>query len=72
MGAMGDTRLIQAARRRHRGTLRVLVDELRGLREDAGLSQAAVARAATISPSYLSEIEAGRTSPTLETLHALA
>lgn len=69
---MGDTRLIQAARRRHRGALRAVVDELRGLREDAGLSQAVVARAATISPSYLSEIEAGRTSPTLQTLHALA
>lgn len=69
---MGETRLLQNARRRHRSTLRTIADELRSLREDAGLSQASVARAANLSQSFLSEIEAGRCQPTLETLHVIA
>ena len=47
-------------------------ESLRRLREDAGLSQAAVARAAGIDPSYLRLIEAGVRTPSFEVLAALA
>lgn len=69
---MGDTKLQHQARRRHREAVRATATELRRIREDAGLTQATVARTAGICPSYLSEIEAGDREPTLETLHALA
>jgi len=51
-----------------RDLLRAIGDELRRLREDAGLSQAAVARAAGISPAWVSEIEAALADPSLEVL----
>lgn len=46
--------------------------ELRTLREDAGLSQRSVARAAGISPSHLSGIEAGTAGPSVDVLMRLA
>lgn len=42
------------------------------LRRDAGLSQAALARAAGVGKATLSQLEAGQRNPTLETLYALA
>ncbi len=42
---------------------------VRELREDAGMSQGALARAAHISQGYLSRIEDGRANPTIGHLH---
>jgi transcriptional regulator with XRE-family HTH domain len=42
--------------------------EIRQMREDAGLSQAAVARTAGVNQPYLSRIEAGISEPTVEVL----
>jgi transcriptional regulator with XRE-family HTH domain len=53
---------------RHRRLLRALGEDTRQMREDAGLSQSAVARAAGIAQSHLSEIEAGTTEPGLAVL----
>ena len=52
--------------------MRNLVEALIGLRLDAGRSQGAVARAAGISRPYLSAIEAGFRTPSLEVLARLA
>lgn len=49
-----------------------LADDLRHLREDAGIGQAALARAAGVSQGYLSEIEAGVARPGAETYARLA
>ncbi|WP_370618831.1 helix-turn-helix domain-containing protein [Mumia sp. Pv 4-285] len=46
--------------------------QVRRLREDRGLSQSALARAAGIGKASLSELEAGRRNATLATLYALA
>lgn len=46
--------------------------QLRRLREDAGISRAAVARAAGIHPSYLRLIESGEREASLEVLHRVA
>lgn len=43
--------------------MRAVGDHLRQMREDAGRSQAAVARAAGVSPGHLSRIEAGEAEP---------
>ena len=42
--------------------------DLRQLREDAGVSQAAVARSAGVNQAYLSRIEAGNAEPSIEVL----
>ena len=42
------------------------------MREDAGRSQAAIARAAAINQAYLSRIEAGNAAPSVEVLMAIA
>lgn len=55
----------------HRRILRGLGADLRRMREDAGHSQRAVARAAGIAQPYLSEIEAGGAEPSVEVLHRL-
>ncbi|MFN8630463.1 MAG: helix-turn-helix transcriptional regulator [Chloroflexota bacterium] len=49
----------------HRRLLRALGEEIRRLREDAGLSQNAVAKAAGIAQAHLSAIEAGTAEPSL-------
>jgi transcriptional regulator with XRE-family HTH domain len=54
---MGETRLRRDARRRALELRRAIGGEIRRLREDAGLTRAAVARAAGIDPSYLGLIE---------------
>lgn len=52
--------------------IRAIGDAYRQAREDAGLSQRQVARLAGISQSYLVEIEAGRATPNVATLTAIA
>ena len=42
------------------------------MREDAGRSQAAIAREASINQAYLSRIEAGVAAPSVEVLMAIA
>lgn len=59
---------LRQVRSRRRDLLRALGVETRRLREDAGLSQAVIARAAGISPSHLSYVEAGLREPSLEVL----
>jgi transcriptional regulator with XRE-family HTH domain len=56
---MGETRLQRDARRHAIELRRAMGREIRRLREDAALTQAAVARAAGIDPSYVSLIEDG-------------
>ena len=58
-------------RGRRRDLFRALGLELRRLREDAGRSQAAVARASGVAQSHLSAIEAGTAEPSLEVLLAI-
>ena len=58
-------RQVTDARRR---LFRRLGDEIRRMREDAGLSQASVARSAVVNQPYLSRIEAGNAEPSLEVL----
>jgi transcriptional regulator with XRE-family HTH domain len=53
---------------RHRRLLRAVGEECRRLREDAGRSQSAVARAAHVAQAHLSAIEAGEAEPSLEVL----
>jgi transcriptional regulator with XRE-family HTH domain len=63
------TKIAIEARRTTREAIRAIGTDLRLQREDAGISQARLARAAGISPSLLSRIEAGLTEPSI---HALA
>jgi len=59
---------VQLEADRHAAALRrTLVDDLRRLREDAGVTRAAAARLAGIDPSVVSRIEAGTLAPTIET-----
>jgi len=58
--AASRTKLQMAADRRAGETVRALGFEIRRFREDAGLSKAAVARAAGIDPSHLRLIEDGK------------
>jgi transcriptional regulator with XRE-family HTH domain len=51
---------------------RQVADDLAALRVDAGLSQAAVGRAARLHPSSVGRIEAGHVEPDLDTLCRLA
>ena len=69
---MGETRLQQDARRRATDLRRSVGEHVRRLREDAGLTRAAVASAAGIHPSYLTRIEDGRREAGYEVLAAVA
>jgi transcriptional regulator with XRE-family HTH domain len=64
MDRIGERRVADAKRR----LVRRVGGELRQMREDAGVSQAAVARSAGINQPYLSRIEAGNAEPSLEVL----
>lgn len=55
-----------------REQFRSLGRDIRRMREDAGRSQAAIARAASINQAYLSRIEAGTAEPSVEVLIAVA
>ena len=68
----GSTVNQRALRTRRRELLRALGVELRRMREDAGRSQAAIARASGVSQAHLSTIEAGDAEPSLEVLIAVA
>jgi transcriptional regulator with XRE-family HTH domain len=59
---------VRRIRIQNRDLLRAIGDDIRRLREDAGFSQAFLAREAGICPSYLSYIEAGLREPSLEVL----
>jgi transcriptional regulator with XRE-family HTH domain len=61
------TRVQADADRRAAAIRRSLADELRRLREDAGLSRAAVARAAGLHPSLVARLEDVGYRPSLET-----
>ena len=63
-----DATVRRAAVARHRA----LAEELRRFREDAGLSKAALARAAGVDDAFLGRIEAGDECPSLETYERLA
>ncbi len=58
-------------RTRRRDLLRALGAEIRSQREDAGRSQAAIARAAGVAQSHLSGIEAGTAEPSLSVVAAI-
>ena len=68
---MGETRLRREARRRAVELRRVIGGEIRRLRVDAGLTQAAVAGAAGIHPSYQGVIEEGDREAGYEVLAAI-
>jgi transcriptional regulator with XRE-family HTH domain len=69
---VGDTAIRREARRRAVEIRRALAESLRRLREDAGLSQAAVALAAGLDRSHVTRIEAGDRDPGYEALAAIA
>jgi transcriptional regulator with XRE-family HTH domain len=69
---MPPTRTEIQARRRVAAIRRSLNDDMRRMREDAGVSQSRLARAAGIAQGYLSRIEAGTVAPSLETYARLS
>jgi transcriptional regulator with XRE-family HTH domain len=69
---MGETRLQREARMRERDLRRTIGAEVRQLREDSALSQAAVARAAGMDRSFLGRIETGERGASLATMAAIA
>jgi transcriptional regulator with XRE-family HTH domain len=69
---VGDTTVQRMARQRAIEIRRSVGDSLRRMREDAGLSQSAIAYAAGIDRSYLRLIEAGERSATDEVRAAVA
>lgn len=68
---MGETRLQRDARRRATELRRSVGEQLRRLREDAGLTRAAVATAAGVHHSYVTLIEDGRREAGYEALAAI-
>jgi transcriptional regulator with XRE-family HTH domain len=66
------TKLRREARLRARDRRRLLGGDLRRLREDAGLTAAAVAAAAGVHPSYIPQVESGDRAASLEVLEAIA
>jgi transcriptional regulator with XRE-family HTH domain len=68
---MGDTKVRRDARQRALELRRAAGGDLRRMRLDAGLSAAAVARAASIDPAYLAHVERGEQEAGLEVLAAL-
>jgi transcriptional regulator with XRE-family HTH domain len=65
-------RILIAADRRAREQQRALGGDLRRLREDAGLSISAVARAAAVSAAQLSRLEAGDTASSRRAISRVA
>ncbi|HJN92654.1 MAG TPA: helix-turn-helix transcriptional regulator [Dehalococcoidia bacterium] len=58
--------------RRDPGPLLQFGKALRTRRKTAGMSQAALAEAADLSDAYISQLERGRNSPSLDAIAALA
>jgi transcriptional regulator with XRE-family HTH domain len=69
---MASTKFTAEARRRATRVHRGLAEDLRRLREDAGVSRAELAAAAGIDLSYLCRIEDGRERPTIDVLVRIA
>src|SRR5665811_1575111 len=70
--AMARSRSQVAATRRANELSRGLAEDLRRLREDAGVSQRALGQAAGVDPSLISRIESSGIRPSLETCCRLA
>jgi transcriptional regulator with XRE-family HTH domain len=66
------TRSSVEASRRAESIARALAEEIRRLREDCGMSQRALARAAGVPQSMISRIEGGGQVPSVETCSRLA
>jgi len=69
---MSATRLQLSAVRRAEGLVRDLADDFRRLREDAGVTQRALARAAGVDQAVISRLESGQGRPTIETYARLS
>ena len=69
---MGETRLQRESRMRARDIRRATGEAVRRLREDAGLTCAAVAEAAGLHPSCIGLIERGEGAPGIVVLTAIA
>lgn len=72
MPTSAPTRLQREETRRAERTARLIGEEFRHAREDAGLSQRRVAHAAGISQPYLAAVEGGSAVASLEVLQAVA
>jgi transcriptional regulator with XRE-family HTH domain len=72
INARSQSRIRLDGSRRLRDVVRALGVELRRLREDQGVSQAAIARAAGVSPAHLCSIEAATSSASLSALSHVA
>jgi transcriptional regulator with XRE-family HTH domain len=68
---MGESRLQREARRRAADLRREIGHTIRDLRENAGLTRVAIARAAGLSASYQGRIETGERTASLPTLVAI-
>lgn len=69
---MGRTRHELEVARRDRDLRRALGGQIRQLREDAGISQAALARAAGLDRAHVCRIEAGTAAASLDAYQAIA
>jgi len=69
---MAGTRLQIAAVRRAEGLVRDLAEDFRRLREDAGVTQRALARAAGVDQAVISRLESGQGRPSIETYARLS
>ena len=69
---MGRTRHELEVARRDRDLRRALGVQIRQPREDAGVSQAALARAARLDPAHVCRIEAGKATASLDAYQAIA
>jgi transcriptional regulator with XRE-family HTH domain len=72
LGGVTSTRPSAQARRATERIHRALGEEVRQLREDAGLPRRVLARAAEIDHAFLQRIEDGRARPSLDTYARLA
>jgi transcriptional regulator with XRE-family HTH domain len=69
---VSETRLHREIRLRRLRLRQTIGPSIRDLREDAGLSMAAIAKAAGVHRSHVSRIEVGQRGPSLSTLVAIA
>lgn len=69
---MGSTAFERAVGRRTQGVVAGFGQDVRRLREDAGVRRSELARAANLDASYLTEIEDGVAGPSLETCARLS
>jgi transcriptional regulator with XRE-family HTH domain len=72
VGLVTPAQILAAATRRTDDLFRDLGEDIKRLREDAGVSQRALSRATGIDQAEISRIEAGRVRPTVETCERLS